>query len=294
MADSNAQADIRGIDIDKIAKGYADEELVMKKYVENSTTSAREIRWYQKTAGFLDSVDTTAITASQISNVDFKARPVVVEQSWTRNTSYIRKYFVESPLISEEDIKDSDVDILMTNVRDLVRAVGRQVDYRIYNVLTENDTPVNIQTLAITNEWDDPANAIVIDDIMSCKSKITDYAYNPEGAIFLMRPEVHRYMINWLISQKGASIPNFASQKIETGVVMEILGVRVVTSTIVTSDKAVIFVPQRAATWKSFSPITSAIIEDKGIGSKIRVWEEGEAILTDPKAVVLLTNIGPS
>ena len=90
MADTNAQADIRGIDIDRLAKGFADEDNIFKQYCTVSTTSAREIRWYKKTSGFLDSVDTSGITSSQIANVAFKARPVVVEQSWTRQTSYIR------------------------------------------------------------------------------------------------------------------------------------------------------------------------------------------------------------
>src|SRR3990167_976576 len=104
MADTSAMADIRGIDVDKLVKGFADEENVFKKFCTVTTTSARELRWFQKTAGFLDSVDTTAITASQIANTSSKSLPVSVEQSWTRNTSYIRKYFVESPLISYEDI----------------------------------------------------------------------------------------------------------------------------------------------------------------------------------------------
>ncbi len=99
-------------------------------------TNAREIRWYQKTSGFLDSTNTTGITASQIENTSDKSSPVVVEQSWTRTTSYVRKYFVESPTISDEDLRDSDIDILAGNVRDLVRAVARQVDSRIYTVLS--------------------------------------------------------------------------------------------------------------------------------------------------------------
>src|SRR3990167_3798221 len=120
MADQSAQADIRGLDIDKLAKGFADEELVLSRFLNNSTTKARELRWFQKTAGFLDSADTTAITGSQIANTSFKARPFTVEQTWTRKTSYVRKYFVESPLLSEEDIKDSDIDLLATN--EIVRA----------------------------------------------------------------------------------------------------------------------------------------------------------------------------
>jgi hypothetical protein len=133
MVDTSAQKEIRGIDIDKLAKGFADEELVLKNFVTNSTTKAREIRWYQKTAGFLTATPSTEnITSSLIPNVAFKARPFVTEQSWTRQTSYIRKYFVESPWLSDEDIKDSDIDLLATNMRDLVRAVQNQVDIRIY------------------------------------------------------------------------------------------------------------------------------------------------------------------
>ena len=50
MADTSGEQDIRGINIDKLAKGFADEENILKKYVVNSTTDAREIRWYQKTS----------------------------------------------------------------------------------------------------------------------------------------------------------------------------------------------------------------------------------------------------
>ena len=87
MADSSGQADIRGIDIDRLVKGFAEEENVFKKFVVNSTTTAREIRWYQKTSGFLDTPDTTGITTSHISNNASGALPFVAEQSWTRNTS---------------------------------------------------------------------------------------------------------------------------------------------------------------------------------------------------------------
>src|SRR3990167_3054142 len=129
--------------------------MILKRFVTNTTTSAREIRCYQRTAGVLDSTDTTGITASQIANVAYGARPVVVEQSWTRNTSYIRKYFVESPMLTEEDIRDSDIDILATNIRDLVRAVENQIDKRIYDVLTESNgtvpAPSNINSTTGTH-----------------------------------------------------------------------------------------------------------------------------------------------
>ena len=286
MADSSGQAEIRGIDIDKLAKGFADEENQFKKVCTISKTSAREVRFYRKTAGFLDSTDTTGITASQIANVAERARPVVVEQSWTRVTKYVRKYFVESPTISMEDIRDSDVDVLATNVRDLVRAVARQVDKRIYDVITTD----NGQTNASTAAWDAASGQDPVEDIMEGKMNIRNQGYNPEGAYLLLSPKDHKNLLTWLITTKGSSIPSFASQHVQDGVVMEILGLKVLVSANVDADEACIIVPQRCMTWKSFTPLTSAVIDDPGIGKKIRVWEEGEAIMTDTNACNIITN----
>lgn len=292
MADNSGMAEIRGIDIDKLAKGFADEENVFKKFCNQSTTSAREIRWYSKTSGFLSSSTHDTATESiaagaQYANVSERSRPAVAEQSWTRTTSYVRKYFMESPMISIEDIKDCDLDILATNIRDLVRAVERMIDSRIYTVIS---TGTGVQTGAASSVWDVAATANPIKDILVMKQAIRAYGYNPEGAILALNSIEHKDLIEWLISTKGSSIPQFASDKISSGVVMEILGCKVVVSENATTDQALLFVPQRAATWKSFMPITSVVIDEPGIGKKIRVWEEGECLLTDPKASYLLTN----
>ena len=288
MADKSGQADIRGLDIDKLAKGFADEMLLMKRFVQISKTKNREIRWYQKTSGFLDSTDTTGITSSQIKLVGSKSRPVVVEQSWTRNTSYIHKYFVESPMISMEDIKDTDIDILATNVRDLVRAVGYQVDKDIY---TEISTAASIGTGAATADgWDDAATGDPITDLLTAKQAIRAQGYNPEGATLLINSIEHKNLLKFLINVKGSSIPSFATEKVKSGIVMGLLGLNVVVSEIATSDQALVFVPKRACTWKQFTGISTAVIEEKGIGTKIRVWEEGVAFVTDPKAVYLITD----
>jgi hypothetical protein len=288
MADNSGQADIRGLDVDKAVKGFAEEANVMKKFLINSVTSAREIRWFQKTSGYLDSADTTAVTASQIANTAERARPIVVEQSWTRNTSYVRKYFVESPLISMEDIRDSDVDILLGNIRDLVRAVERQVDARI---LAQLAAASGVQTGASTQDgWDDLATGNPILDILTAKQAIRAYGYDPEGCIIVMNSIEHKHLLNFLISVKGSSIPSFASEKVGSGVVMGLLGCNVVVTENQASDTVIFFVPNQAATWKSFVPITSAVIDEVGIGKKIRVWEEGECIVHDPKAVYVLTD----
>lgn len=288
MADASGQQDIRGIDIDKLAKGFGEVEDNIIKVCEVSSTSAREFRYFQKTAGFLDSADTTLHTASEIANTAFGSLPTVVEQSWTRQTAYVRKYFVESPWISDEDIKDSDVDILATNVRDLVRGVKRQKSTRIYAVLSADVSNTNASNAA----WNAASytSVNIVEDIMEGKMNIYDDGYNPEGAWLLLSSLDHKSLITWLIDGKGSSIPSFASARVTDGAVMEILGLKVMVDTIVTADEAMIVVPQTAIKWKSFGDITSEIMRDPLIGKKVRVAEWGEAIMTDPAAANKITN----
>lgn len=287
MADSNGQSTIRGIDIDKLAKGFADEAFVFKERLCTVTaTSAREIRWYQKTTGTLGGVTTSGMTLNLVANSAQKALPTVVEQSWTRNTSYVRKYFVESPWLSDEDIKDTDIDILATNIRDLVRAVAKQVDTRIYSYTSSTVS----NSTASTAAWDAGSGQDPIKDIMVAKRKIRQNGYDPEGAYLLLSAKDHESLLVWLISTKGASIPAFSSNRVGDGTVMEILGLRVLVSENVTADEALVVIPQRALTWKVFTPLTTATVEDRGIGTKIRVWEEGEVLMTDTYAAAKITN----
>lgn len=299
--DKSAEADIRGIDIDKLVKGFGELLPTFKNYVNKSKTSAREIRWFRKGISLatamnaLDTTTTTAITGSMMNNVPFKARPQVVEQAWERQTSYIRKFFVESPMISIEDIKDNDVDILAGNVKELVKAVNFKVDRRIYDVLTEASTsgtpnPTNVNTTAATAGWSTTATCNPILDLLNAKQEIYAAGYDPEGAICLMNQAEHKSLLNFLISVKGSSIPAFATEKARSGVVMELLGLKIVVSPQATADWVITFVPSQAVTWKSFVPLTSVVIDEPGIGKKIRVWEEGEGLLTDPLAVHVLSS----
>lgn len=289
MAVTSAQATLRGLDVNKVAVGFAEEDFVFKPWAKQTTTAAREIRWYQKTAGFL-----TPTSPAEIANVVEGARPSILEQSWTRQTSYVRKYFVQSPLITMEDEKDCDVDVMAGNIHDLTRAVAYQVDLRIANVLTDtyNASSTTINTVTANAAWNAASytNVNIVEDIMEAKQKIRSYGFNPEGGVIAMNSLAHKSMITWLIDGKGSSIPAFASQKIETGVVMEILGLRVVVTEIITTDYAVVFLPQFSVKWKAFTPLTTAVIVEEGMGKYIRVWEEGEALLEYPRSVSLISN----
>ncbi len=300
--DGNAEADIRGIDIDKLAKGFGEEANVFKKFAAISKTKNREVRWYRKgltlatAANPLDTPTTQGVTTSRMANTSFKARPFVVEQKWERQTSNIKKFFVESPLISMEDIKDNDVDILAGNVRDLVHAVAFKVDREIYDVLTEatvtgTPNPTNVNSTTAVAKWNVTATADPVTDLLNAKMEIRQAGYNPEGAICLMNPIEHKHLLIFLINIKGSSIPSFATEKIKSGVVMNLLGLKIVVSDNATTDWVITFVEKRAISYKQFMPITSVVIDEPGIGKKIRIWEEGVGILTDPLAVHVLDTV---
>ncbi len=295
--DIAGEQDIRGIDVDKLARGFADEENVLKQFVMISKTRAREIRWFQKTAGFLDSTDTTGITLSQIPSVE-GVLPVVVGQSWTRNTSYVKTFILTSETISDADIKDSDVDVFGTNVRDLVRAVVNQVDLRIYSVLIEaaaatptTPNPTNtLTTVAVADGWDDAVTGNPIRDIMTGNRKIRQQGIKTNRLILYLNPIEHENLMVYLIDVKGSSIPGFSSMLIKDDVLMELLGNNVVVSENATTDFALQFIPEVSCVWKWFTKIQSAIINDALIGKKIRVREEGEALLVFPKSVHQITD----
>lgn len=295
--DIAGEQDLNGIDIDKFAKGFADEDSILKPMTFQTTTKAREFRWYQKTAGFLDSTDTTAITLSQIPT-SAGSMPVIISPSWTRNTSYVKNFKVESELMAEEDLSDNDVDILGTTIRDLVRAVANQVDIRIYSVLIEaaaatptTPAPSNVNTtVSVQDGWDDVVTGNPILDLLTGNQKIRSNGYKLNNLVAYMNPVEERNLLNYLITVKGSSVTDFASERVVDGMLTRVVGNRIIVSENATTDSVYQFIPGVSLTWKSFKGLSAVSIVEPLIGTKVRVSEEGEATLTDPKSVHAITD----
>ncbi len=286
MADQAAQALIRGIDINKLVEGFRNVDIVLKKYVRVVKTAAREIRWYQKTAGYLTSPVTTGITTDMIETAS-KAMPVAIENSYTRNTSYVKKFFASSPMLSIEDLKDSDPDIWGDIIQDAARAVNKKVDSRLLTVLDA----AGCQTAAATGSgWNVDADADPMLDFLAAIEAIENYGYSSADLIAYMNPAEKKWLLRWLISVKGSSIPGFSSSKVDGGELMQFLGVRIVSDPNRPTDTVTIFSPSAAVIWREFMPTSSAIIDEPGIGKTVRVWQEGEAIRPNPNAVFKLTD----
>ena len=94
----------------------------------------------------------------------------------------------------------------------------------------------------------------------------------------------------WLVKGVGSSIPQFSSGVVPNGVVTRLGDVTIKVSPNVTADYALLFKPG-AATWHSAQDITSTAIDDPAVGTEIRVWEMGVAVLHDPKAVCIISNV---
>jgi hypothetical protein len=287
MADTAAQAEIRGIDINKLVEGFANVDIILKNYVRVVKTTAREMRWYQKTAGYLTSPTTDGVTTDMIETAS-KAMPVVIENSYTRNTSYVKKFFASSPLLSIEDLNDADPDIWGDIIQDAARAVNKKVDSRILTVLDAS----GCQTGAATgNGWNVDADGDPILDFMTAIEAIETYGYSTGDLVAYMNPAEKKWLMRWLISVKGSSIPGFSSSKVEGGEIMTLLGVKVVSDPNRPTDTVTFFSPSKAVIWREFMPMTSAIIDEPGIGKTVRVWQEGEAIRPNPNAVYKLTDV---
>ena len=148
MADTSGQALIRGINLDKKATNYQNEESIFYKEVNVQKSSSREIRYYQRTSGYLSATSPASIVIAE------GATPFVLETSWTRNTSYTKKYSLDSPMITVEDEKDSEVKVFMDNLEEITGAVVNKRDSDIWDIATESQSASNINSVTTTAAWD--------------------------------------------------------------------------------------------------------------------------------------------
>ncbi len=284
--DTAGEQDLRGLDIDKVSKDLFEEALIFKKEVTVQSTSSREIRWYQKTAGYI-----TLTSPARISPIQPGSKPFVAEQSWTRNTSQVVKYFLESPTINMEDESDNDVQVFMNNAEDLTAAVANDLDGDIWNVASEDQSASLINAVTSTAAWDATSGQDPYEDIAQAEQLIREQTKRPVNNLALyVSAKGHKDLKVWLVSIKGSSVPGFSSQIAKDGSLLMFDGKRVVVSENVTADFAMVADLSRSVIYKEFKSLTTAIIKDEGVGRKIRIWTHGLALLVRPQYNTLISN----
>ena len=287
MVETAGQALIRDIDITKGAIAEFEEALIFKSLISSAPTKSREIKYWVKTSGYL-----TLTAPAKLSNIAPGARPFVAETSWTPTTVYSIKYMLDSPMINMEDESDSEVQVFRDNAKDVVEAIANDVDGDIWDVISENQSADLINAVAANAPWAAASGQDPFEDIMQAKMEIRQETKRSiRNGVLLLNAQGEKDLLVWLVSTKGSSVPNFASEKVGTGTIDNFAGLKVVVSENVTATFAFVGDLKQAAEYRTFKPLQTWIISEEGIGRKIRVSMNGKAILKKPKFCALITGV---
>ena len=285
MADGTGQALIKGLEIDKVSKDMLEEASIFKGEVKNETTASREIRWYQKTSGLL-----TMTSPANISAIAYGARPFVLRRTWTRNTSFTKKYLLDSELINMEDETDSDVQVFLNTAEDLTDALAFDRDKDIWDVTSENQSPSLINDVTSTAAWDAASGQNPYEDVAEAEQLIREGTNrNPVLKIYLS-PKDHKSLKVWLVTVKGSSISGFSSQLVENKPLLMFDSKQVIISDNITADFAMVANLERSTIYKEFSALKTSIITEEQIGRKLRMGTNGITLLVRPEYNALISN----
>ncbi len=293
MVDSRGMQDIFGLDIDKVVKGAAKFRYTFLEEFQKVGMKGDQKRYWTK-----NPIRIAAATApSHTKDVSPGSRPMTQEVSWNVTNVYVKKYFVEG-FLDKEDISDAEIDVYATTLADLTERITRDRDIDLYAIMTEGLSPSAIQSFATTtavvgggDQWDAPNYAAdPIKDFNHAVELIQIAGFGSSSISAIMHPVEYRNLKNWLISGKGSSIPGFSSEKIQSGTIMNLLGVNIKVSTEATTDYVLFTIGPVAQAYAEAESITGTTTIEPGIGRNIRVWTRGIGYRTNPQGNVLLTD----
>lgn len=286
MVDTTGEANLRAENIETMVKGFALQEYKMKQVVMISSSNSWSESYYQETA-----TELTAKGTRSVKGIPRLANFPYGEVSWEKKSSYMLKYGMEG-IISWEDEKTNNIDVIARTLVRIARGVAKAVDDEIWAVISENQSPSLINTVAVDSgsEWDSAtvANRDPVQNILDSLKEITIDNYDPYSneSYLLLNPTDYANMLG-----NSKFLTYFKQgEAVKNGRVGSLLGLNVIVSNSVTNDYAMVVIAKICATWKSASPLTVVTIEDPGLKKTIRAWEVGTTQLTNPQAVCLITN----
>lgn len=281
MADTTGQADLRAEVVSKIVKGFALSEYRMKQVCIVQSSSAWQESYYRETA-----TELTGGLGSAVKGVPRLANFPYGEVSWTKYSSYNEKYGMEG-IISYEDEKMNNIDVIARTLIRIARAVASAVDSQIYTAIAG----ATGNTVAAGACWDAAviADRDPIQDILNGKKLIQEDNYDPDtnGFILLSPKDFANLIGNANVRNAGQF---YTSDVTKNGRVGRLLGLNVIVSNSVAADQALIVIANEAATWKEAHPLTTVVIDDPGVKKTIRSWEIGVCQVTNPNAICTITN----
>lgn len=283
------QTDLQGENVSRAVKGFALKLFKLKQVCLQQSSNKYQETYYRETAAELapGSGASGVLDAGSYPNVNAVARGAAfphLEPSWTKVQTYNRKFAGEGLVMMEDKLLDA-IDVQARTILRVARAIASSVDTYIYAQLAA-ETSTSGDTVAAAAEWN---NAVVADrdpigDILIGISAMQENNYDVlENGFLLLSPLDYSSLMR---NSKVINNPSFkTADVVSNGVVGQIAGLKIIVSNSVLADEAMIVFGNRAATWKQAIPLTSAIIEDKGISFQIRSWEMGHIEVTDPEGL---------
>jgi len=284
--ETTGESTLRAENIERMVKGFALQEYTMKQVLMVSSSNSWSESYYQETAE-----DLTASGTRSIKGVPRLANFPYGEVSFEKKSAYMEKYAFEG-VISWEDEKTNAIDVIARTLLRIARGVAKAVDDEIWEVLSEGQSPTNINDTSITagNEWDSStvANRDPIQNILDARSEIKKNNYKISNGFLLLSPTDESNLLgNPNIRNAGQF---YTDSVTKNGVIGRALGLTFIVSNSVTEDYAMVVGNKEAATWKAAHPLTVVTIEDPGIKKTVRAWELGVTQLINPKAITLISN----
>ena len=255
----------------------------MKQVLLNQSSSKWTETYYRETATELSATG----EGVSVQGVARGAAFPHVDPSWTKVQGQNIKFAAEGTIFLEDKLTDA-IDVQARTILRVARSIASQVDSYIYTTLSGAD---GISTAAAVANWDDATatDRDPIRDILTGEQTLFESNYDAlMNGYLLLSPKDYR---NLMMNSKVINNPSFkTADVVSNGRVGQVAGLTIIVSTSVTADEALIVIGQRAATWRAATPLTSAVVEDKGINFTVRSWEIGHVRVTDPAAIYKITN----
>ena len=288
MAQSVEQEALRAETVSTVVNGFALQEFKLKPLLTLETSTSAKETFQQETSTEL----TAAGQGRNVKGVPRLAQPPTLQVTWTEKSAYLQKHMGEA-VISWEDSVTAEISVIARTLLRVARAISYSTDLAIWDVLSESQSVVNINSLAIAAnaEWDS-ANLNSQDPIanlLNARQLIEESNYDmTTGGVLLLNPKNKRTLLS------NANVRNagqfFTDAPTRNGVIGRICGLKVIVSPVVTADYCMILKEKECATWHEAAPLKTIITEDPGIKFTIRSFAWGVAQLTNPKAICLVSN----
>lgn len=283
--ETHGAEELRNEVYDGIVKGYATQVYKFKQALTIDPTGAWTNYYYRESPDVL-----TEPPGNAIKGIPRGAEFPSASVSWEKHQGIIEKYGCEDN-IAYEDLITDNIDVRNRTLFRIAERVAKSVDDEIWDSMTEsraNDLSIQSFAIASDKEWDS-SSAAVIDDLLHAKQLIAEQNYDTGNLMCFVSPKDFRSMMTYL-SDNGNNFPSVGEGIARNGNMGTIAGVKIIQSNSVTASYALVCVPKKCGTWKQLMPLKTVTKEDALKSLTIRSAEFGTTQITDPKAIVLISN----